>query len=344
MKKTSKNKKQMGFISILIIAIIVAITTSIIKNNNQIANEGYSTAPTNADSEIIANYIKKGITIGGVTGKLESLNTFDATATAEDILYGKTAYVKGKKITGMWIPSEENFDEITFSFEDLEMKQNIKGYEGYIPQIVEGNILVEISDENKIVANAYNDAEGEYQISLLEDIKYNKPGTHKYYVRQTNEDANGWEYDHNTYEIIVQVIINNGKLEANIISDDIIFTNIYSVNPTIVTIGGVVYSESNIALNNFEFELKNTEGKVISRVSADENGMIKFEEIKFELPGTYNYTISQIDTKINNIVYDLNVKNVTITVIDNSMGSLEANINNTFIFENKINENIEGES
>ena len=48
-------------------------------------------------SELIANYIKKGITIGWVTGKLESLNTFDATAKPEDIALGKATYVKERK-------------------------------------------------------------------------------------------------------------------------------------------------------------------------------------------------------------------------------------------------------
>ena len=102
MKKLNSKQKLMGGISIILIAVIIAIviTTSIIRNNNQIANEGYSVATANADSEIIANYIKKGITIGGVTGKLESLNTFDATATAEDIVAGKVAYARGERIVG----------------------------------------------------------------------------------------------------------------------------------------------------------------------------------------------------------------------------------------------------
>lgn len=47
-------------------------------------------------------YIKEGITIGGITGTLETLNTFDATARPEDIVEGKTAYVKGEKITGTY--------------------------------------------------------------------------------------------------------------------------------------------------------------------------------------------------------------------------------------------------
>ena len=79
-------------------------------NNSQVANEGYAATTANGDSELIANYIKKGITIGGVTGKLESLNTFDATAKPEDIAMGKTAYVKGKKITGTRVEPISNED------------------------------------------------------------------------------------------------------------------------------------------------------------------------------------------------------------------------------------------
>ena len=127
MKKLSKKQKLIGFIAILLVAVIVAIviTTSIIKNNNQVANEGYAVTSANVDSNLIANYIKKGITIGGVTGKLESLNTFDATATAEDIAYGKTAYVKGEKIVGTRIDEdmELNLQEIYYA--DLDSSGEI---------------------------------------------------------------------------------------------------------------------------------------------------------------------------------------------------------------------------
>ena len=111
MKKLSKKQKLIGFIAILLVAVIIAIviTTSIV-NNNQVANEGYAATSANGDSELIANYIKKGITIGGVTGKLESLNTFDATATPEDIALGKTAYVDGEKITGTRVEPISNED------------------------------------------------------------------------------------------------------------------------------------------------------------------------------------------------------------------------------------------
>ena len=107
MKKLSKKQKLIGFIAIIIVAVIIAIviTTSIIRNNNQVASEGYSATTANAGSSLISNYILNGITIGGITGKMEVLDTSDATATAEDIAMGKTAYVDGKKITGTHVTS-----------------------------------------------------------------------------------------------------------------------------------------------------------------------------------------------------------------------------------------------
>ena len=102
MKKLSGKQKLIGGIAIILVTVIVAIviTTSIINNNNQVASEGYSATTANAGSSLVASYIKKGITIGGITGTLETLDTSDATAMPEDIMFGKTGYVNGKKIIG----------------------------------------------------------------------------------------------------------------------------------------------------------------------------------------------------------------------------------------------------
>ena len=112
MKKISSKQKLIYGISIILVAVILAIviTTNIIKNNNQVASEGYAATTANANSNLVASYIKSGITIGGITGTLESINTFDATATPEDIAAGKTAYVKGKKITGTYVEPISNDD------------------------------------------------------------------------------------------------------------------------------------------------------------------------------------------------------------------------------------------
>ena len=106
MKKESKeqtNKKKRIIMLITVIALIGIIVGSIvIRNvvvNQETEGENYL-AGGNANSSLMASYIRKGITIGGITGTLESLDTSDATATPEDILEGKTAYVNGVKITG----------------------------------------------------------------------------------------------------------------------------------------------------------------------------------------------------------------------------------------------------
>ena len=52
------------------------------------------------DKNITPENIAEGVTILGTTGVAKVLDTFDATVTAKDVAQGKTAYVKGEKITG----------------------------------------------------------------------------------------------------------------------------------------------------------------------------------------------------------------------------------------------------
>ena len=120
MKKLGKKQKLVGGIAILLVAVILAIviTTNIVSNNNQIASqEDYLATTANAGSSLVASYIKKGITIGGITGTLETLDTSDATAYAEDIAYGKVAYARGERIVGTRIDAdtELNLSEVYYA-------------------------------------------------------------------------------------------------------------------------------------------------------------------------------------------------------------------------------------
>ncbi len=111
MKKVCKeqnNKKKRIIMLITVIALIGIIVGSILIRNvvvNQEAEGENYLAGGNTSSSLMASYIRKGVTIGGITGTLETLDTSDANATPEDIMWGKTGYVKGEKITGTYVPS-----------------------------------------------------------------------------------------------------------------------------------------------------------------------------------------------------------------------------------------------
>lgn len=101
-KKINKKQKCIIFIAIItiLVMLVLLIGVNIIRTNT--LNSTYNSANNNSSSSnLLPEYIKEGITLGGVTGTLIDLDTSDATATEEDILWGKTAYVNGKKITGI---------------------------------------------------------------------------------------------------------------------------------------------------------------------------------------------------------------------------------------------------
>ena len=105
MKKLRKKQKLIILISIILIAVIIGIILSVNVIKINISNGKYNTANSNSSSgNLLPEYIKEGITLGGVTGSLVDLDTSDATATEWDITYGKTAYVNGEKITGFFVP------------------------------------------------------------------------------------------------------------------------------------------------------------------------------------------------------------------------------------------------
>lgn len=102
--RKSKKKLLIGIIAIIIIITIIGLI--LIKNiiNSKGIEQANYAANGNSDSKLIAGYIKKGVTIGGIEGTLEILDTSDATATERDIISGKTAYVNGNKVTGNYVP------------------------------------------------------------------------------------------------------------------------------------------------------------------------------------------------------------------------------------------------
>ena len=105
MKRTNNRKKIVIISLTIIVALTIILNITITNlNKNRVESSDYAATVTNANSNLIANYISNGVRIGGIEGTLEVLDTSDATATAADIVQGKTAYVNGVKLTGTLVP------------------------------------------------------------------------------------------------------------------------------------------------------------------------------------------------------------------------------------------------
>ena len=104
MKKLSKRQKFIILTSLITVLVIIVIVIGVNVIRVNITNSSYNSSNSDSNNgNLLPEYIKEGITLGGVTGTLEDLDTSDATAKPEDILWGKTAYVDGKKITGTYL-------------------------------------------------------------------------------------------------------------------------------------------------------------------------------------------------------------------------------------------------
>ena len=162
MKKISKKQKLIIIISTILLLIILAIilTSSIMSKSSNLASGGYFSTTANVSSKLVASYIQKGITIGGITGTLEVLDTSDATATPEDISWGKTGYVNGIKVTGTRIDtvaqakeSQQEFTENKILLDDygnsVKVPAGFKIAEDSATSVTGGVVIEDVSAPGK---------------------------------------------------------------------------------------------------------------------------------------------------------------------------------------------------
>lgn len=161
-------KKKRLIISIILIVLVGIIIGSIVIRNvvvkQQAKVENYL-AGENTNSGLIANNIKKGITIGGITGTFEILDTSDANATPEDIALGKTAYVNGIKITGTRVEPISVNESYSCCYADIDDDG-----------IVDGIIFADLARGNTGDGN-WGDSLGDYTIPIESGFK-------EYYVKE----------------------------------------------------------------------------------------------------------------------------------------------------------------
>ena len=201
----------------------------------------------------------------------------------------------------------------------------------------EGEFNFELVEDGNVVATGSNDADGKVVFS---SITYTQPGSHVYTIREVKGSETGVTYDDHSYLVYTQIIDNGdgtlGVTHQAVSSEEndelvpaegnaVTFNNIYKAEPASVTIEAVKkLTGKDLKDGEFTFQLKDVNGKVVAEAKNDASGKIKFENLKFENEGTYEYTVSEVNDKQTGITYDESVFKVTVKVSDNGEGTLSA--------------------
>ena len=222
------------------------------ENYNGLTSVTVNAVDNTIDANIVANNIRKDITILGVTGTLDvGIDTSDADALANDIVVGKTAYVDNEKVTGTLniVSSPNEFTSGATVSTDIESSRLVLSTTNNTRQVIDSNVMMRFSAtydsvataigltaEKILTGNTILGIEGTVDVGIIPDITI--PSSEYGLETLTSGEADndiGYKFftDANTqskfYETgsIVETHITNSKLAdilnltANIIKKDV---------------------------------------------------------------------------------------------------------------------------
>lgn len=197
-------------------------------------------------------------------------------------------------------------------------------------ELVEGEFLFELVENGQVVARGANDAAGNVAMSA---VTYTTAGKHDYVLREVGAGTthNGVTFDGKSIAIHTKVVDNGeGSLvvEHAFATDDVnaTFVNTYAHGTTSVVLGATkVLSGKALADGQFTFALTAEDGTVY-QAKNDAAGSVAFPALTFAEPGTYVYTISEVNDKQANVTYDTATYQVVVNVVDDGQGNLVATV------------------
>lgn len=209
--------------------------------------------------------------------------------------------------------------------DQIKVNKKLKGRD-----LAEGEFefqLVEIAADGSesVAATGRNAADGTVALS---PVTYTAPGTHGYELREVAGTAGGVTYDRATYRVRTTVAdAGNGTLavkheladaEGNAAGDDsVTFTNGYEAAPVTLKLGAAkVLKGAELKADQFSFELKSRDGKVMSTARNAADGSVTFDALTFKQAGTYTFTVSEVDDGQAHVTYDKAVHRIVVTVSD----------------------------
>ena len=192
----------------------------------------------------------------------------------------------------------------------------------------DGEFEFELKDQDdKVIQSKNNAQDGSV---TFDTIEYTKAGTYHYTITEKNTKLGGVTYDKKVIKATVTVTDNGqGQLVAQVAyeQNDQTFTNQYQAAPTTAQLSAnKQLTGRDLKAGEFSFELKNDKDEVLETVTNDKDGKITFKTLTYTAVGTYQYTITEKDTKLGGVKYDTKVIKATVTVTDNGAGKLVATV------------------
>lgn len=201
--------------------------------------------------------------------------------------------------------------------------------------LAEGEFFFDLKDaDGNVVQTVQNGADCTFGFAPLQ---LDKVGTYVYTVSErAGATANGVTYDTTVFTATVTVTENaeTHALEAQVAyskggkaADAVAFSNSYAPAATEVKLGASkVLSGEDLKEGQFSFQLKDADGKVLQTAKNAADGTVGFEAISYDKPGTYAYSISEVDDGQKNVTYDAAEHRVTVSVTDDGAGHLVATV------------------
>lgn len=192
-----------------------------------------------------------------------------------------------------------------------------------------GEFAFELLEGEDVVATGANAADGSVTLNA---VKYTQPGTHRYTLHEVGGGtvANGVTYDGATYTVVTTVKDNgDGTLSVTHALEgarEATFANAYQATSTTVTIGATkTLVGKNLENGQFTFVLTAADGTELKAKNAAD-GKIAFPALTFDKLGTYEFALTELDDAQANVTYDKRAYKVTVTVVDDGLGHLNATV------------------
>lgn len=205
-------------------------------------------------------------------------------------------------------------------------------------ELKDGDSTGVVMPTDKTAATDANIQKGQSKTVSFNNIKFTKPGTYTFKVKETNGTVPaGWSYDKTEKTITVVVRNDNGELVATADGNNPEIVNSYSASPVTNFRIPVKKSLTGTGANTFDisnaftFTLEGKNGAPMPETTTITNpdsngGTASFGDITYTEAGTYEYKVKESGT-VDGIENDANSeKTVTVTVVDNDSGQLVASI------------------